>query len=115
MANKKPARPSIVRVGHRDISVEFVSKVDLPDADGNYHADSQSIRVGDWLGIQSQAETLIHELLHACWPYRWNAFQKYQEIEEDLVTALAPLLAMVLRDNPSLILWLTSALEGDNA
>ena len=110
-----PRKPSSVRVGHRDMSVAFVSRDAMPDADGDFTIDAQAIRVGDWLAPQTQAEVLIHELLHACWPYRWNACQRPDDIEEDLVTLLAPQLAGVLRDNPSLVLWLTQSLEGDNA
>jgi hypothetical protein len=103
-----PKLPASIRVGHRDISVNLATTDNLEGANGDYLADKQRIRLGDWLMPQSMAEVLIHEVLHACWPNRWTLVG---DVEETFVSALAPSLAGVMRDNPSLVLWLSHALS----
>ncbi len=53
-------------------------------------------------------ESLLHEILHAAWdqcPMRCS--DNLSDHEEVIVTALAPILLEVLRDNPELVWWLT--------
>ena len=50
------------------------------------------------------AESLLHEVLHACWaqtPLR--CAEGIKDSEEDIVTALAPLIVGVLRSSPELV------------
>lgn len=111
---KKPIHhrnlPASVKVGHRDLTIKLATLVELVDAYGDYHKDTQLIRLGDWLRPQDLVETLLHELLHACWPQRWS---RVGDVEEDIVCATAPMLAQVWRDNPELVEWITHSLLGE--
>lgn len=52
------------------------------------------------------AETLLHEVLHACWDQ--TPLRDFDDdVEESIVAALSPLLFGVLRDNPELVRCLT--------
>lgn len=103
-----PKLPATVKIGHRDVSIERATAEQLEGAYGDYLADKQRIRLADYLTPQNAAETLIHEILHACWPQRWTLVG---DVEETFVSALAPTLAAVWRDNPDLVLWLSHNLE----
>lgn len=55
-----------------------------------------------------QAETLLHEILHACWDQ--TALRDFDEgVQESVIAGLSPLLFGVLRANPKLVKALTDA------
>ncbi len=64
-----------------------------------------TIRVDPDMPSSAYAETLLHETLHAVW--HQAGLQRLEVDEEDLITALAPTLLAVLRDNPALVATLT--------
>jgi len=103
-----PKLPGSIKVGYQTVALELASREDLIDAYGDCNHEKQRIRIGDWLKPQQAAETLIHELLHAVWPNRWS---HVGDIEETLVTGLAPNIAGVWRDNPAIVAWLSWALK----
>lgn len=76
-------------------------------ARGYFDATKQLIQIEVSQSPASQADTLIHEILHAIWSSRHMKPRLY---EEQAVTQLASGLATVLRDNPDLPLWLEQAL-----
>lgn len=49
-------------------------------------------------------QTLLHEVLHACFRKVWTNEQEY---EEDVVSFLAPILLDTLQRNPGLVNYLT--------
>jgi len=99
-----PKLPASVKVGHRDIAIVLASRAELDGAYGDFLDDAQRIRLDRERKPQSQAETLIHEILHACWPAHWSLVG---DVEETFVSTLAPRLAAVWRDNPALVDWLS--------
>lgn len=105
-----PTLPTTVKVGYRDVSIEWATLEVLDDANGDYLDSKQRIRIGDFLKPQKAAEVVIHELLHACWPNRWSLVG---DVEETFVSGLAPMLAQVWRDNPDLVDWISYNLLGE--
>ena len=98
--------PASIRIGHRKIAI-LMAPSDMMDADGDYSPLKARIRVRDDLVPHDQAETLIHEILHACWP----TTPVVGDIEEVVVTTLAEHWSEVMLYNPSLMAWLQHSLE----
>lgn len=99
----------VVKVGHRDISVSALSPTKARDmeADGIYSPSRRAIEIDPNLTPPDQAETLIHEILHALWHYMGLP---EKAPEERVVEALSLGLATVLRDNPELHAMIHQAL-----
>lgn len=57
------------------------------------------------------ANTLLHEILHACW---YTAQIQDEDKEERTITAFANQLTQVWRDNPAVIAWIGGALGVEN-
>ena len=53
-------------------------------------------------GPDAQADTLIHECLHAI----WSQVRRNKEDEEEIIAALAPRILSLIRDNPKLVRFL---------
>lgn len=95
-----------LKVDHRTIAIVGIEHNDkhcgmFLDHQGEIHIDVTS-------SPEQQADTLIHEVLHAIWASR---SMPDRIGEEEAVTRLASGLATVLRDNPDLPLWLEQALQ----
>jgi hypothetical protein len=103
-----PKLPASIKVGHRDIAIELTPASELDGAYGDYSTDKQLIRISCDLKPQSMAGTVIHELLHACWPNHWSLVG---DVQETIVSALEPALSQVWRDNPELFAWLSHNLS----
>ena len=79
------------------------------------HAENRGSTVNETLTIaidarsplSNQQETLLHEVLHACWDNTAISAHEVDEHQEIVVTALAPPLLAALRANPTLIDFLT--------
>lgn len=72
------------------------------DASGLAHHSRLRIDIHQRCADTVQAETLLHEVLHAAWdqtPLR--SFDS--DVEESVVAGLSPILFSVLRDNPDLL------------
>lgn len=55
-------------------------------------------------------ETLLHEVLHAAWERAFpNAPLSWDAQEEKFIRAISPVLLGILRDNPTLVRYLTEA------
>ena len=52
-------------------------------------------------------DTLLHEVLHACCDLIGLSCDVDHDIEEKIILRLAPILLLVLRDNPELVTYLT--------
>lgn len=68
------------------------------------------IAVNPGVSPMQKADTLLHEVLHACW---WNgsigsleALSDNADHEEFIISHMSPWLLMVLRDNPELLDYL---------
>jgi hypothetical protein len=105
--------PSSVRVGYRDFSITEWPWSDARDAAGgpffgDCNVNHSAIRVCTDFGPQRTCNTVVHELLHACWS---SACLGDKEPEEKVVQALADQLTQVFRDNPELILFLSNSVH----
>lgn len=94
-----------VKIDHRTIRVEAMPANDK--ACGYYLDGPGVIQIDHTIPPDQQADTLIHEILHAIWASR---SLPARVSEETAVTRLASALATVLRDNPDLPMWLEQAL-----
>lgn len=101
-------RPEKVKIGPYD--VRFITM----DRDGEHDTWGCFSKLGQTIGImreyptpQTEAETVIHETLHAIF---WERGLKNKD-EEKIVAALGIGLAQVIRDNPALIDWLRDKLK----
>ena len=95
-----------LKIDHRTIRVEGMP--DDGDARGLFHNREGVIQIEWGQPADEQAETLIHEILHAIWASR----QIQEPIDEEgAVSQLASGLATVLRDNPRLAPALISAFK----
>jgi hypothetical protein len=102
-------RPKSIRVGPFDVSVAQMPPGE-PEADyGDYEDSKLRIQMAATFASPAQeAETFIHEILHAIWT-TYNV--KDEDKEERTVATLAIGLAQVLRDNKDLAEWLRDALK----
>ena len=104
--------PSEVRLGPHTVTVRSdPDTVGLLREDGR-RADTLpnvlTIRIDPDRPPTAVAESLLHEILHACWDLTsLRTSEQCAEIEEAAVSALSPWLLGVLRDNPDLVKLLT--------
>lgn len=100
-----------LRVGYLTLPVRLMEPGESGDegADGKFRPQVARIDISPDLAPARQAETLVHELLHACW---FATSLPEKPTEEVAVTALAKQLCQVLRDNPTLPGVLLAGLEG---
>lgn len=94
-----------IKLDHRDIEVRGV--LALKGIVGVFKDRECLIEIAVEQSPQQQADTLIHELLHAIWATR-NFPDRMGE--EAVCTRLASALATVIRDNPALCAVLERAL-----
>src|SRR5271169_6288999 len=83
--------------------------VQVPEGDTLYGLTDKSelvIYLNPVCGQDRQKQTLMHEVIHAAWDEAQLDGGKHDE--EKIATFLGPMLTRVIRDNPSLIAWLTS-------
>lgn len=91
-----------LKIGPYTYTIEYVSN---PNHDGNevwgYHNPlTQTIVIDKDASDDRQAAILMHEIMHACWDIGLD--NRKECSEEDVCTQLAPLISMVLKDNPDL-------------
>lgn len=99
-------KPRKVDVGPFRYSVHFVPE--LTSERGFVSTSMRRIVVDGSLPQDSQAETLLHEVIHAAID-QTNLRGKDDEEEERLVAALSPQLFAILRSNPSLVSFITDS------
>jgi len=105
---KPPAR---IKVGHLSYEVALTPAADMGDNNADVDHEDLMIRINAALAPGAQAEKLVHEALHCCWD-SWKIGPRWGE--EKVVTALAPAMCAVIRDNPELVAWLQWTLsEGE--
>lgn len=73
------------------------------DLVGMFRTERTEILMDPDQSEESAKETLVHELLHACWSL---AALRVGDDEERIVDALAPLVLEIVRRNPGTAAWL---------
>lgn len=89
--------PKVIRIGSADYEVSMNKRLSSRDGVwGLVDYGSSTIEIEDGISLSKIRETLAHEMLHAI---IHEAGIRGLEEEEEYVTAIGPVLAMVLRDN----------------
>lgn len=100
-----PVPSSVQILGHCfriDSSPEASKLLKADETNGDCHADECLIRLDSTRPPSLVAQTLLHEVLHAVWVFTPLPTKR----EEDVVTALSPILLDVLRRNPEVVAFL---------
>ena len=103
--------PPNVDLGAHRFTIAYDPSASHRDANGETYNDLLEIRVVPNLPPTRERETVLHELIHAAWhqtPLRVADHPAY-DAEEQVISALAPLIFEALRRNPDLVGYLTSA------
>ncbi len=100
--------PEKVKIGYRNykISVLPQHEADARGLRGTHVGHRGVIRIETGMDTEQQANTLFHELLHAC----WLQSDLPDDVEEHTVTVLANQLTQVFQDNPQVTKYLRNAL-----
>lgn len=114
--------PSLLRIGSKrytvardDAACDQVAGDLGFSVDGASNAAHAMIVLREGRPHDSDAETLLHEILHqcfrasGCWPDDIKPGRSGVTVEEQLVAALTGPLLGVLRDNPALVSFVTRA------
>jgi hypothetical protein len=101
--------PAIIKIGIYEYTLEHwdPEQADLADCLGQCDRFNFVIRVRDDVPDSSFAETLEHEINHACWH---AAALKSKAAEETVVNRLTPIQIMARRDNKQIYAWIDKAI-----
>lgn len=110
MAAKRQQRPALVKVLGRDYSISYEAPSPLNNSFlGLCDNNRQAIYVEDYQTSVEEADTVLHEVLHAI---RYMAKVEIDpELEERMVAALATGLISIFHDNPDFAAWVTTPRE----
>jgi hypothetical protein len=97
--------PSVVQVGPYTYRVTTEKKEPTEELFGECDVHNQVVYLYPGQARDSMADSLLHEILHACWACTGMHDGKYNE--EQVVRGLTTWLLLVLRDNPELVEYLT--------
>lgn len=100
---KKTSRPTSLRILGRDFTLNYETNYPLL---GECEADRQQITLRDSQAPIEEADTIVHETLHAVWYLMDIGLSDH---EEHVVRKLATGLTLVLKDNPHLLDYLKKA------
>jgi hypothetical protein len=105
------SNPRSVRVGPFRFTIRWSTKAIrelerefAEDLYGTTDPDTQTIFMHSRLSHDRARVTLLHEILHAC--FHAADYPLSHKREEKAVSALAPVLLAVLRDNPHIVTYL---------
>jgi Zn-dependent peptidase ImmA (M78 family) len=105
---KAPALPKKIRVMGKNLRIYRKPRVDMPEeATGFYHRDRSLIGIAQGLSPAEEADTVLHEILHAIVAHSVPG-EMDEASEEKVVYALASGLYAVLQDNPKFSKYLTT-------
>lgn len=107
-----PQLPATIVIGAHvftlDMSEEARQLLEEDGSRGDTRSDRTLIRVANTLSPTIQAEVVVHEALHGAWA-QTSLRQRYDhEQQEEIVTALAPLVLALVRANPALVAFLVA-------
>ena len=77
-----------------------------PTAFGRTRNKEQSIVLSAGQGPDQEADTVLHETLHACFTVAGISERMTDTLAEETINALSPLLLDTLRRNPELVAYL---------
>ena len=98
-----------IRVGPFDLQIKPLTGEDRDKCLGMFSEAQMSILMRDnYASDQQEAETFLHEVLHAVWAI---AGCKPKDPEERVISQMSIVTATVIRDNPDLIEWLKEKLS----
>lgn len=103
------SRPQQVRIGYQRYALTFTTAqlTKGASADGVTIPSVGVIAIRPDMQEDRKRETLLHEAMHAAWdqtPLR----NKESALEEEVISALSPILFALLRDNPTVVRYLLS-------
>jgi hypothetical protein len=101
--------PNIIKIGIFEYTLVHwdPAEADREECLGQCDRFAFIIRVRDDLPDSGFAETLEHEINHACWH---AAALKSRAAEETVVNRLTPVMIMARRDNPQIYAWIDRAI-----
>lgn len=102
----------MLRIAHRNVTVRQMVEKDVPRGkswDGFWHAGPGIIALCPKAQPDVQANTLIHECLHAIW-HTQNLPDRSDE--ETVVTRVADGLVQLIRDNPQFMAAVMAGIGG---
>lgn len=101
--------PTSIRVGFRHYTVIKWDQTDsfMTGSMGDHCSLQCKIRIANGLNPAQTANTLLHEVFHACYHY---AELMDKDGEERIVSGMSNVLCQVWQDNPELIAFLDAAL-----
>jgi hypothetical protein len=105
----KGKRPDIITIAPFDYAVRDEPQLqERAGVVGLCNTDTLHLYLDGGLPYGVEAETLLHETLHAMWA-QTNLQKRFTDKQQEAVVwALAPRLLSLLRDNPELVKWLTN-------
>lgn len=98
-----------IRVGPFDLTIDKLDGEDRDKCLGMFSETRMSILMRDsYQSDQQEAETFLHELLHAIWAVFGC---KPKDAEERIISQMSIGMATVIADNPDVIEWLKARLS----
>lgn len=97
-----------VKIVGKVYDVEFVSEVDPQKSLGECVDSSQLIKIQTGLHPETQADTLLHEIIHGI-DFAFNA-----KLTERQVHSVATGILAVLYDNPEIVAWIMDRRPSEN-
>lgn len=96
------ALPKNIRIGPFDYEISYGTTI---EGRGHTLSEQMKILISEGMTLQSEQETLLHEILHCCW---WVAGLDDDKNEEAVVTGMSPVLydTLTRRENKTVKLWL---------
>jgi hypothetical protein len=115
---KSPQKPTELKIGHAVYSVVY-DTVELNAAIRDHQEqlygltrpDQHKIIIDPDVSWYRLIETLMHEILHACWDLTNLAVHYKDEQEEEIVRSLSPILVSLLQQNPIFVEAITWQLK----
>lgn len=114
------ARPKQIIIGtavyvvHWDQAAWDQLKLDNNGLSSGLFGRTNSVTEEMWIrsdvSLNQQVDTLLHEVMHACFNVAGVSLDGYDDQEEGHVSALTPWLLLTMRDNPGLVAYLLNPL-----
>lgn len=107
-----PKLPATLSIGAHaftvDTSEDVRQRLEEDGSRGDTRSDRALIQIASTLAPTVQAEVIVHEALHAAWAQTSLRLRFEHDQQEEIITALAPLVLGLVRSNPDLVAFLAS-------